>query len=334
MRSNAGARGQDPSPRSGSSIWPVYVVVALAAFLTVLLAAVSMLVVLSAGSLLGASAGLSDEALKQLSNRLREEASTGLFGLVAGGGSTFLVLGLLSVVASRSWSWSWRRPVAAERSKHIDWLRADVFSLVDLGLTTLGFLGLGLVIDEVVGTFALDRSGSLSAFNEIVGSVHGVDRALLALFLGLGAGVGEEMFFRGYVLNRIWLARGRAHALLASSLLFGVFHADLVHSTLATIMGFYLGMCFIYSKSLPATVAAHALNNMLVVSLFDVHLHLGPRYDFGAGEGSGLSLWSVVGAATATVCLVALARRHRDEGTTVACAHEVDAIDAGSPRDA
>ena len=302
-------------------MWPVYAIVFAAAFLAVLLTTVLMAAVLAGGSLLAASAGLSEAALARFSVRLQEEASTGLLGLVLGGVTAVFVLALLSVLGNWRAGRSAKPAPSPESERLVERLRIDVASPVDVGLTVLGFLGLGLLIDEVVAAFALDRSGSLAAFNESIASVHGLDRVLLALFLGLGAGVSEEMFFRGFVLNRLWSLRGRAHALFASSLLFGAFHADLVHSTLATLMGFYLGACFVHSRSLLATVAAHALNNILVVLLFDVHLTLGPRYPLGwepegVGVGAGFSILSVAGALTSVVCLLALVRRHRGESAT------------------
>ncbi len=83
------------------------------------------------------------------------------------------------------------------------------------------------------------------------------------LFLSVLSGIGEELFFRGWILvsfENSWVG------LVVSSLIFGIVHIwgkeAIGYGIYATFMGFILGAVFIYSGYIIwVPILAHGLNN-------------------------------------------------------------------------
>lgn len=79
-------------------------------------------------------------------------------------------------------------------------------------------------------------------------------------------GIGEEIFFRG-ILGRGLLARYGLWAGMAwCTLLFGAMHIDPVQASSVLVIGFSLHAMCVASKSLPAAMLGHFLNNLLAFS--------------------------------------------------------------------
>lgn len=91
--------------------------------------------------------------------------------------------------------------------------------------------------------------------NEVIKSVFNV--FLIAIF----AGVCEEIFFRGVLLNYLSKAKGKLLALIVSSIIFTIFHTGRYHDFLVLtgvfIMAVVLGYSFIYTKSLCLGIGIH-----------------------------------------------------------------------------
>jgi membrane protease YdiL (CAAX protease family) len=141
--------------------------------------------------------------------------------------------------------------------------------LATLAVAVLGLVGVTTMLDSIVGLLDLRDFGTLASMRDAVAGLDAGQKLVFAVLIGIGPGVTEELFFRGYFLNRLAAARGTAGALVASSLLFGAFHADPVHSVLAAVMGLYLGACLVYSRSLWVPIAAHTANNAMATLTAD-----------------------------------------------------------------
>jgi len=88
--------------------------------------------------------------------------------------------------------------------------------------------------------------------------------ALPLMIAGLAAAVGEEIFFRGFLLS--WIG------IVPSSLLFGALHISpgeswAYYGATTALMGLGLGWLFIATNSLIACMIAHGSYNMLVTVL-------------------------------------------------------------------
>jgi membrane protease YdiL (CAAX protease family) len=135
-----------------------------------------------------------------------------------------------------------------------------------IGIACLGLLGLTTSLDSMVQLLGLDDVGALADIRRAIDPLDTGQRAMFALLIGVGPGFTEELFFRGYLLNRIAATQSTAVALVVSSVVFGAFHFDPVHTPLATAMGFYLGLCMLHTRSLWVPIAAHTANNALATA--------------------------------------------------------------------
>ncbi len=97
-----------------------------------------------------------------------------------------------------------------------------------------------------------------------------------ALSLIVIAPVVEEFIFRGLLLNRWVVKWGGPRAILASSVLFGIVHVEILGHIL---FGYAMSILYLETRSLLAPILAHALNNFLALTLdFIETMWRGPDY--------------------------------------------------------
>jgi membrane protease YdiL (CAAX protease family) len=141
------------------------------------------------------------------------------------------------------------------------------YALSLLGLLALGNALEGLAAHVSIPTFSLP---ALSA------AAHGPLGQFVPLLLvgAVGAGFGEELFFRGF-LARVLIARWSRTATIATcAACFGLLHGDPLHSPLAFVLGLFLGFVAEEAQSIRPSVFAHVLNNATSF--------LSDRYELGA----------------------------------------------------
>jgi len=110
---------------------------------------------------------------------------------------------------------------------------------------------------------------SLRALFEALGSYDGpLDFLLLLLLLGVVPGICEEILFRGFVHSglRQTFESGTA-AIVVGALIFAGFHLNPWRFDVLLIIGLYLGFLVQRTGSLVPSMVAHALINILSVSL-------------------------------------------------------------------
>ena len=105
---------------------------------------------------------------------------------------------------------------------------------------------------DIVTQFQLDIYRTAST----VGWLHGCCLVVVAP-------IGEETLFRGVLLQRWSLKWGVARALLVSSVLFGVLHADILGHT---VFGVIMGLLYVRTRGLWIPMACHALTNAIAVA--------------------------------------------------------------------
>ena len=148
--------------------------------------------------------------------------------------------------------------------------------------------------------------GTLDMIPELLASGPVGDRALLALSIVVGAPLFEELVFRGYLWSVFERVASPVVALVATSLLFALFHADPVHTVSLLPTAFLLGWLRLASGSVWPPVAAHFVNNGLgAVIMFTADPDV---------EGS-IPLWlALLGlATTCAVCALAWQLHRRRE---------------------
>jgi membrane protease YdiL (CAAX protease family) len=89
------------------------------------------------------------------------------------------------------------------------------------------------------------------------------DLAFIAFF----AGVGEEIFFRGWMQAVLMERSGVLIGILITSLIFGLLHyLSTVYAIYAFITGIYLGVIYYVSGNLYIVMAIHALYDFVALA--------------------------------------------------------------------
>jgi membrane protease YdiL (CAAX protease family) len=87
---------------------------------------------------------------------------------------------------------------------------------------------------------------------------------LLALLaLGIAPGFGEEMLFRGFLQRGLSARLGPLRGVALAAALFALAHLDPIHSSVAFVLGAYLGVVTQLAGSIRTAIVCHVLNNTL-----------------------------------------------------------------------
>jgi membrane protease YdiL (CAAX protease family) len=84
---------------------------------------------------------------------------------------------------------------------------------------------------------------------------------LWILGIAFSAGICEEILFRGFVQNGLEKSWGTKKALIAASIIFGVFHLDPWRSPAAILLGLVAGYLLLKTRSLLTPIAFHISTN-------------------------------------------------------------------------
>jgi membrane protease YdiL (CAAX protease family) len=90
--------------------------------------------------------------------------------------------------------------------------------------------------------------------------------------------IGEEIFFRGFLLDKITGLIGPKTAILVTAVLFGLSHLSygMVYTTfIAAVLGVIFAVIVIKTKSLYSSIFAHIAINVISLSLFFIDKSLG-----------------------------------------------------------
>jgi len=110
---------------------------------------------------------------------------------------------------------------------------------------------------------------------------------VVAVALGLAAGIGEEMLFRGVAQYEIATHLGPVLAVFVSSLIFGALHAVTpLYAGLASVASVYFGMLYLASNNLAVPIACHTVYD--IVALYYAHWTVSRM---SAKEQMDLALW-------------------------------------------
>lgn len=142
---------------------------------------------------------------------------------------------------------------------------------IDFGVEAIGkgiLWSLPLGVLAVVLDFVEDKFPALqdvtkatqsSVLTLLGGTFKPVVGVLTALGLGLAAGIGEEMLFRGVLQFELASRTGEMLAVGISSLIFGALHAVTpLYAFLATLASFYFGWLYLVTGNLAIPIATHA----------------------------------------------------------------------------
>lgn len=121
-----------------------------------------------------------------------------------------------------------------------------------------------VLFSNMVAVFLLSFGGHLVP-SSIPAAKGGVMLAVHFFLIAISAGLCEEFFFRGMMLNAFTNRMKTKHAILFSAFLFGVFHFNMQNFFGPVVLGIIFGYMVNATKSIWAGVLAHATNNGVAV---------------------------------------------------------------------
>lgn len=195
--------------------------------------------------------------------RLAPGAAAPLFSTLSGllamaGASTAWIL-LVALVAAR---------VSPEPALlRLGLVRPRLRHAATWGVAIAGGLALSQAIDFALRLSGAGRGVSLEHMISILRQASGPWLALTVLVVGLGAGLAEELLFRGYVQRRLVARFGAVAGVATAAALFALAHFDPQHSAFAFVFGLYLGAVALWTGSTWPAIAIHAVNNAASVLL-------------------------------------------------------------------
>jgi len=86
---------------------------------------------------------------------------------------------------------------------------------------------------------------------------------VLSAAIAIAPALGEELMFRGLVLQTFRRDMSAPWAVLYSAILFGAVHLDWLQGSAAVLLGLYLGFVTVATGSIYAAMVAHFVNNLL-----------------------------------------------------------------------
>jgi membrane protease YdiL (CAAX protease family)/tetratricopeptide (TPR) repeat protein len=121
-------------------------------------------------------------------------------------------------------------------------------------------------------------------------------------------GLGEELFFRGFLGRGLVARHGAFLGVLFTSVLFGLMHIDPVRIAATTVLGIALHVVYLTTRSFWAPVLLHTLNNVLADAgaRLAMHWHFDLTGQYDAVHLSPLLTFAALGAVA--VLIAALVR--------------------------
>jgi membrane protease YdiL (CAAX protease family) len=145
---------------------------------------------------------------------------------------------------------------------------------------SVGVLALSQALESLALLAGVGPGANLDWIARTLAGAGPAGLLLAVLVVGALAPVGEELFFRGYVLTRLRRVWSAGPAILVTAIAFGVIHGEWVHAVLATGIGLYLGLVAERSASVIPAVICHVANNAASVLLSAA---------FGSPQGRGVN---------------------------------------------
>jgi membrane protease YdiL (CAAX protease family) len=129
---------------------------------------------------------------------------------------------------------------------------------------------IGYLLDTVEDNFQPLKDVTTATQSSILNMLGSQFKPVLglvaALILGLAAGIGEELLFRGVLQYQLSESLDSSAALAISSIIFGLLHAVTpLYALLATLASLYFGWLYLMSDNLVVPIATHAFYDFVAL---------------------------------------------------------------------
>lgn len=146
-----------------------------------------------------------------------------------------------------------------ERIEGRDLLESGILFLSGYGVASLSLLLVSLLAKGLPYFASL-----LEGYNDLMGDMAGLDSNLVAFVsVVVLAPIIEELLFRGLIYGRLRQAMGTGSAIFLSSLVFGVFHGNVIQGIYAFFIGLILATVYERTDSLLFAMLGHGLINLI-----------------------------------------------------------------------
>ena len=180
--------------------------------------------------------------------------------------AVFAVLGAALLAARLLAGSGWTRKLAARPAQPADLLVAAVILPVLVVCTFVVYEGLRRIVGAPPGMEEM-KVGGMEEMMKLIGKWP---VGFAVLVIGVGPGIGEELWCRGFLGRGLVGGHGVVLGVLASSFLFGLIHIDPCQGAMAMIMGLWLHFVYLSTRSLWMPILLHFLNNSL--NVLETHL--------------------------------------------------------------
>lgn len=130
----------------------------------------------------------------------------------------------------------------------------------ELATIVLAGAGLSMIIDSILSFLPVDKW--FPSHQEIINSITGGNNfALTVLTVGVLVPVFEEILLRGLVFNELRKNMNLTLAIILQALIFGIYHMNMLQGIYASILGVFLGLIYVWTKSIYAPIIVHMFFN-------------------------------------------------------------------------
>ena len=133
---------------------------------------------------------------------------------------------------------------------------------MDFIMAIVGGAGVSIALNIVIAL--TNMAGKDTAFVEVSDSITSNPLIVTIICAGILIPIVEEILFRGLIFNRIKCQYNFLAGLLISSLLFGIYHGNIVQGIYATLLGIFLGFAYHKTKSILIPIFIHMGGNTFV----------------------------------------------------------------------
>ena len=183
------------------------------------------------------------------------------------------------------------------------WMKEAYPAAILFGLLT--WVGVSIPLAWIVGMLVPGQDAAAKALESQL-DLSGVPLPLVLIALAVLPAIAEELAFRGVVLGALRRRMSTTGALVLQAILFGLLHGSLFRLLPTAVLGLFLGLLAVRSRSLWPSIVAHALNNAVLVTLD----RLAPEAIAGLGTPSAAPLPVFIGLMGLAIVL---ARRLTDQ---------------------
>jgi membrane protease YdiL (CAAX protease family) len=131
----------------------------------------------------------------------------------------------------------------------------------------VGILALSQALESLAQVLGVGRGPALDWLIHALADARPAALLLAVVVVGGLAPLGEELFFRGYMLTQLRQVWSAGPAIVVTALAFGLIHGEWIHGALAAGLGLYLGYLVERTGSVVPAVICHAANNTASVLL-------------------------------------------------------------------